>query len=122
MTGLSTLKLVSSQPVRKSSPREIRRQKLCKKLLEQLEMARCIKAGGSYEVIVTKRVRDEETGRRPPVFSSTGLWSPGGNLTGFESAFGHKPLGSVRPGISWVAPRCIPGAKLRRLRGHAPCW
>ena len=62
MTGLSTLKLVSSQPVRKSSPREIRRQKLCKKLLEQLEMARCIKAGGSYEVIVTKRVRDEETG------------------------------------------------------------
>lgn len=60
--------------------------------------------------------------RRPPVFSSTGLWSPGGNLTGFESAFGHKPLGSVRPGISWVAPRCIPGAKLRRLRGHAPCW
>lgn len=60
--------------------------------------------------------------RRPPVFSSTGLWSPGSNLTGFESAFGHKPPGSVRPGISWVALRCIPFSRLRRLRGHAPCW
>jgi peptide/nickel transport system substrate-binding protein len=60
--------------------------------------------------------------RRPPVFSSTGLWSPGVNLTGFESAFGHKPPVSVRPRISWVAPRCIPGARLPRSPGHAPCW
>ena len=60
--------------------------------------------------------------RRPPIFSSTGLWSPGVNLTGFESAFGHKPLGSVRPRISWGAPRCIPGARLPRSPGHAPCW
>ncbi len=30
------------------------------------------------------------------------------NLTGFESAFRHKQQGSVRPGTSWGAPRCIP--------------
>jgi len=28
-----------------------------------------------------------------PRFSSTGLWILGVNLTGFESAFGHKPPG-----------------------------
>lgn len=60
--------------------------------------------------------------RRPPVFSSTGLWSPGVNLTGFASAFEHGPPGSVRPRTSWAAPRCIPGAKPRRSRGHVPGW
>lgn len=62
MSGLSELKLVTSKPIPKSSPREVRRKKLFKKLLEQLEMARCIKAGGIYEVSVTKRERDPETG------------------------------------------------------------
>jgi len=38
--------------------------------------------------------------RRPPVFSSIGLWSLGVNLAGFESVFGHKQQGSFRPGIS----------------------
>ena len=28
-------------------------------------------------------------GRRPPIFSSAGRWSPEGNLTGFASAFEH---------------------------------
>jgi predicted metalloprotease with PDZ domain len=62
MSGLSALKLVSSKPIPKSNPREIRRQKLCKKLLQQMEMARCIKAGGNYDVVITKRVKDDETG------------------------------------------------------------
>jgi hypothetical protein len=62
MSGLNALKLVSSKPIPKSNPREIRRQKLCRKLLQQLEMARCIKAGGTYEVVITKRVKDDETG------------------------------------------------------------
>ena len=62
MSGLSALKLVSSKPIPKSNSREIRRQKLCKKLLQQLEMARSIKAGSTYEVVITKRVKDDETG------------------------------------------------------------
>ena len=62
MSGLSALNLVYSKPVPKPNIREIRRQKLCKKLLQQLEMARCIKAGGSYVAVISKRIRDDETG------------------------------------------------------------
>ena len=62
MSGLSALKLVYSKPVPKSNIREIRRQKLCNKLLQQLEMARCIKAGDSYMAVVSKRIKDDETG------------------------------------------------------------
>lgn len=61
MTGISSLKLVSSTPVRSVDPKLARRKKLCKKLLEQLEMARSMKAGERFEVIVSKRVRDPET-------------------------------------------------------------
>ncbi len=100
MTGLSTLKLVSSQPVRKSSPREIRRQKLCKKLLEQLEMARCIKAGGSYEVIVTKRVRDEETGESSEVQQPKRIkpwwWTAEDGKTCLTIRYGAKQLELVK--------------------------
>lgn len=96
MTGLSTLKLVSSQPVRKSSPREIRRQKLCKKLLEQMEMARCIKDGGNYEVIVTKRVRDEETGESREVQQPKRIkpwwWTAEDGKTCLTIRYGAKPL------------------------------
>ncbi len=60
--------------------------------------------------------------RRPPVFSSTGLWSPGVNLTVFALAFGHRPQGSIRPGTSWAALRCIPVARLPRSPWRAPCW
>lgn len=60
--------------------------------------------------------------RRPPVFNNTGLWSPGINLTGCASAFGHKLPGSVRRGPSSAAPRCIPGAKPRRSHEHVPSW
>ena len=56
MSGLSALNLINSKPVPKSNIREIRRQKLCKKLLQQLEMARCIKAGGSYVAVISKRI------------------------------------------------------------------
>jgi len=96
MTGLSTLKLVSSQPVRKSSLREIRRQKLCKKLLEQMEMARCIKDGGNYEVIVTKRVRDEETGESREVQQPKRIkpwwWTAEDGKTCLTIRYGAKPL------------------------------
>ena len=62
MSGLNSLKLVSSKPIRKYSPCELRRSKLCKKLIEQLEMARRMKAGETFEVMASKPKLDIESG------------------------------------------------------------
>lgn len=96
MTGLNSLKLVSSKPAPKSNPREIRRQKLCKKLAEQLEMARCLKAGGVYEVTVTKRERDEETGEAREVQRPKRIkpwwWTAKDGKTCLTIRYGARPL------------------------------
>ncbi len=96
MTGLNSLKLVSSKPAPKSNPREIRRQKLCKKLAEQLEMARCMKAGGVHEVIVKKRERDQETGETCETQRTKNLkpwwWMASDGKTHLTVRYGAKPL------------------------------
>ena len=100
MTGLNALKLVSSKPTPKSNPREIRRQKLCKKLAEQLEMARCMKAGGVYEVTVTKRERDHETGETRETKRTKQIkpwwWTASDGKTHLTVRYGAKPLELVR--------------------------
>lgn len=100
MTGLNSLKLITSKPIRKSSPKEIRRQKLCKKLAEQLEMARCMQAGGTYEVIVIKQVRDEETGETREVQQPKRIkpwwWTAEDGKTCLTVRYGAKPLELVK--------------------------
>ena len=88
MSGLSALNLVYSKPVPKSNTREIRRQKLCKKLLQQLEMARCIKAGGSYVAVISKRIRDDETGEFKEIQQPKKI--PDGHLN--SPTYGHLKL------------------------------
>jgi len=96
MSGLSALKLVSSKPIPKSNPRVIRRQKLCKKLLQQLEMARCFKAGGTYEVVITKRVKDDETGEYKEIQHSKKIkpwwWTAADGKTCLTVRYGAKTL------------------------------
>jgi hypothetical protein len=96
MSGLSALKLVSSKPIPKSNPREIRRQKLCKKILQQLEMARSIKAGSAYEVLITKRVRDDETGefkkQQYPKKIKSWWWTAADGKTFLTVRYGAKTL------------------------------
>lgn len=96
MSGLSALKLVSSKPIPKSNFREIRRQKLCKKLLQQLEMARCIKTGGTYEVVITKRVKDDETGEykeiQHPKKIKPWWWTSADGKTCLTVRYGAKTL------------------------------
>jgi hypothetical protein len=96
MSGLSALKLVSSKPIPKSNPRVIRRQKLCQKLLQQLEMARCFKAGGIYEVVITKRVKDDETGEykeiQHPKKIKPWWWTAADGKTCLTVRYGAKTL------------------------------
>lgn len=61
MSELSKLKLVACKPVRTTSLKENRRRNLCNKLAEQLELARCMKSGATYEALATKRERDLDT-------------------------------------------------------------
>lgn len=100
MTGISSLKLVSSTPVRSVDPKLARRKKLCKKLLEQLEMARGMKAGERYEVIVSKRVRDAETGEhrevRLPKKIKAWWWTAEDGKTCLTLRYGAKPLELVK--------------------------
>ena len=96
MSGLSALKLVYSKPVPKSNIREIRRQKLCKKLLQQLEMARCIKAGDSYMAVVSKRIKDDETGEFKEIQQSKKIkpwwWTSVDGRTCLMIRYGAKTL------------------------------
>jgi hypothetical protein len=100
MSGLSALKLVSSKPIPKSNPREVRRQKLSKKLLQQIEMARSIKAGSSYEAIVTKRERDPETGDTRETQQSKRIrpwwWTANDGKTHLTVRYGAKTLELVK--------------------------
>ena len=96
MSGLSALKLVSSKPIPKSNPLEIRRQKLCSKLMQQLEMARCIKTGGTCEVVITKRVKDDETGefkeQQYPKKIKPWWWTAADGKTCLTIRYGAKTL------------------------------
>lgn len=96
MSGLNSLKLVASQPVPTINHKQIRRQKLCKKLAEQLEMARCVEAGKSYEAFVTKRVRDAETGEfqsvQQPKRVKQWWWTAEDGTTCLTVRYGTKPV------------------------------
>ena len=64
MMPLQKLKFVSADRRASLSPREIRRIKLCRKLDEQLELARAQASGERYVPMKLKRVRDAVTGER----------------------------------------------------------
>jgi hypothetical protein len=70
-TALSTLKFVSAKRlVGSTDPVQFRRQKMLKKLDEQIAMAQAMAEGRSYSVTRMKRVRDTETGLKRVVEAS----------------------------------------------------
>ena len=96
MSGLNSLKLVSSKPIRKYSPCELRRSKLCKKLIEQLEMARRMKAGEPFEVMVRKSVQTTDLGEfhetQRPKKIKPWWWSAEDGKMYLTVRYGARPL------------------------------
>lgn len=64
MSALTTLKLSTAKKSQAMTPAVHRRLKLCKKLWEQIELAKATSAGGTYTVRRFKTVRDEEGNSR----------------------------------------------------------
>ena len=62
MSGLSALKLVTGKPQQTNSPQHARRQKLCSKLDEQIQLAKAQQAGTEFLSFKTRTVKDEATG------------------------------------------------------------
>jgi hypothetical protein len=62
MSGLSTLKLVTSKRQQGNSPRQSRRHKLSSKLDEQIQLAKAIQSGEDFSPVKIRTVKDEATG------------------------------------------------------------
>lgn len=62
MSGLSTLKFVNSKRLQGISPQQARRQKLCTKLDEQIQLAKAQQSGEKFSPTKARTVKDEATG------------------------------------------------------------
>ncbi len=62
MTVLSTLKLVQSKRPNQLAPVVVRRTKMMKQIWQQIQLAKAVQVGESYQVTRYKTVRDTDTG------------------------------------------------------------
>ena len=67
MTTMSTLKLTAAQKPTQMSPIQQRRNKLAKRLWEQMELAKAQQAGTQYTATKFRTITDNETGLRKQV-------------------------------------------------------
>jgi len=67
MTTMSTLKLTAAQKPTQMSPVQQRRNKLAKRLWEQMELAKAQQAGTQYIATKFRTITDNETGLRKQV-------------------------------------------------------
>jgi len=67
MTTMSTLKLTTAQKPTQMSPVQQRRNKLAKRLWEQMELAKAQQAGTQYIATKFRSITDNETGLRKQV-------------------------------------------------------
>jgi len=67
MTLLNTLKLTATQKPSKASPVQERRNKLAKRLWEQIELAKSKQSGTSFTPTKFRTITDRETGLRKQV-------------------------------------------------------
>ena len=70
MTTMSTLKLTAAQKPTQMSPVQQRRNKLAKRLWEQMELAKAQQAGTQYTATKFRAITDNETGLRKQVETS----------------------------------------------------
>ena len=64
MSALTTLKLTAAKKSQSTSPVSLRRNKLCKKIWEQIELAKAQASGGTFTTTRFRTVKDEDGGRR----------------------------------------------------------
>ena len=62
MSGLSALKFIASKRQQGSSPAQARRQKLSRKIHEQLQMAKALQSGTDFRAVKLRKVMDDATG------------------------------------------------------------
>ena len=67
MTTMSTLKLTAAQKPTQMSPVQQRRNKLVKRLWEQMELAKALQAGTQFVATKFRTITDNETGLRKQV-------------------------------------------------------
>lgn len=67
MTTMSTLKLTAAQKPTQMSAVQMRRNKLAKRLWEQMELAKAQQAGTQYTATKLRTITDNETGLRKQV-------------------------------------------------------
>ncbi len=67
MTTMSTLKLTAAQKPTQMSPVQQRRNKLAKRLWEQMELAKAQQAGSQFVATKFRTITDNETGLRKQV-------------------------------------------------------
>jgi len=67
MTKMSTLKLTAAQKPTQMSPVQQRRNKLAKRLWEQMELAKAQQAGTQYTATKFRTITDSQTGLRKQV-------------------------------------------------------
>ena len=67
MTTMSTLKLTAAQKPTQMSPVQQRRNKLAKRLWEQMELAKAQQAGTQYTATKFRTITDSQTGLRKQV-------------------------------------------------------
>ena len=64
MSALTTLKLTAAKKSQSTSPVSLRRNKLCKKIWEQIDLAKAQASGGTFTTTRFRTVKDEDGGRR----------------------------------------------------------
>lgn len=67
MTALAGLKLMAQQKPTHITPIQVRRNKLAKRLWEQMELARAQQAGTTFAPTKLRSVRDADTGMRKQI-------------------------------------------------------
>ena len=95
MIGIGSLKLVAELPKQSRNAKEIRRNKICIKLEEQLQSARCQKTGTEYTAIGKKRIRDPESGdisTKEDTRNVKPWWRMAGDKSFVTIRYGAKPL------------------------------
>ena len=95
MAVLSSLKLVMSKHTREKSPAFIRRQKLLKQVIQQIELAQADADGRVYQCMTTKKAIDPETGERILVDRAKSVkpwWMASGDQCTLVIRYGPKVL------------------------------
>jgi len=100
MALLNTLKLVSAKRPTELSPQQQRREKLLKQLTEQIEWARSVYDGATFECKSKRKVRNAETGEHVTVETQKKVkawwWEANGKIQ-LAIRYGNKvlPLGKT---------------------------